>query len=437
MRVLLPFIIGGVIFSGTVIFWKTSSTQELSYIERTVKLKSNEITSHVQDNIEERVLSLERMAKRWEKKGRPGRNEWEADANLYISHYAGYRAIGWINDRGFVEWSVPVSGEHDKDFSLKETRQSALIKAKNGLDASISPKVALPDGGSVIMITVPVYAKGRFEGVIAGVFNIQELMDSILLHEFEGGYAVAVRNNNEEIYRSNDQGRDAWAVDSGFSISDSLWRVTAWPRAETLRGMRSSLPVAILGAGAIIAVLLPLAFYFGQTAIDREKATDAVNQKLGDEIAERKRMEGALTESESRLRSIMNNSTAVIYLKDLEGKYILVNHRYEVIFNTTNGFVSGKTDHDLFPKEIAAALRGNDVKAIEPGTSEEFEETILQSDGAHTYITIKFPLLDSKAIPYAVCGFSTDITKRKKAEELAGRQAKELARSNEELEQYA
>ena len=124
-----------------------------------------------------------------------------------------------------------------------------------------------------------------------------------------------------------------------------------------------------------------------------------------------------LGETEKRLQTILDTSTAIIYVKDLDGKYLLINRRFETLYNFKRDHVIGKTDHDLFPKEIADAFRENDRKAMEAGAPVEWEEVGPHADGIHTYISNKFPLFAADGVPYAVCGFSTDITDRKKLEE--------------------
>ena len=135
------------------------------------------------------------------------------------------------------------------------------------------------------------------------------------------------------------------------------------------------------------------------------------------DITLRKRAQDALRTSEQQLQSILDNSTAVIYVKDLESRYLRVNRRFEEIYNIAKGQAKGKTDFDLFPKDLAEALRANDQKVLEAGTPLEFEEVVAHTGGIHTYISIKVPLFDPWGRPYAVAGISTDITERKKTEE--------------------
>lgn len=122
-------------------------------------------------------------------------------------------------------------------------------------------------------------------------------------------------------------------------------------------------------------------------------------------------------ESEERLQQILNNSSAVVYVRDVEDRFILVNQPFERLLDTSSQEVLGKKLHEVFPQKTADEFRANDLQVIERNTVLEFEETVTFDDGLHTYISNKFPLYDSNGDIYAVCGISTDITERKRAEE--------------------
>jgi len=134
------------------------------------------------------------------------------------------------------------------------------------------------------------------------------------------------------------------------------------------------------------------------------------------DITESKQSEQARRASQEQLQSIMDNATAVIYLKDVEGRYISINRTYENLFNLKRETTVGKTDHDIFPKEIADSFREIDSRVAETNQVIELEEYAPQADGLHTYISVKFPLRDAEGKPYAVAGISTDITERKQQE---------------------
>jgi PAS domain S-box-containing protein len=146
------------------------------------------------------------------------------------------------------------------------------------------------------------------------------------------------------------------------------------------------------------------------------------------DITERRRAEEALRANEAQLRAILDNSNAVIFVKDIEGRYLRVNRRYETVKGLTEAEMKGKTDYELYSREVADAVRANDQEVIAANTPLQFEEQVPLEDGLHYFISVKFPLYDDHGRPYAVCGIATDITARKQAEE-ALRHSEERFRS--------
>jgi PAS domain S-box-containing protein len=128
-------------------------------------------------------------------------------------------------------------------------------------------------------------------------------------------------------------------------------------------------------------------------------------------------VEQQVRESGYLLQSILDNSPAVVYVKDARGRYLLINRRYETLFKVTRTEVVGKTDYDLFPRDKADAYRANDLRVLVSRTAQEFEEVVPHDDGLHTYISLKFPIAAPGGAFVAVCGISTDITDRKRIEQ--------------------
>jgi PAS domain S-box-containing protein len=147
-----------------------------------------------------------------------------------------------------------------------------------------------------------------------------------------------------------------------------------------------------------------------------QRAHQELEQRVRDRTAELASSNAALRDSQHLLQAIVENSMAVIYVKDIEGRYLMVNRRYEELFHVARQSVIGKTDHELFPKDHADAFRAFDQRVMAAGTSLNAEEIVPQDDGLHTYISIKCPLLDGAGRPWAVCGISTDISGLKRAE---------------------
>lgn len=144
-----------------------------------------------------------------------------------------------------------------------------------------------------------------------------------------------------------------------------------------------------------------------------EHLTEVVSQTT--DLVQRQSHE--LRESRELLQAILDNTTAVIYVKDTEGRYMLISRQYELLFHVTSEQALGKTDYDIFPRVIADAFYANDMRVLHSGSPLELEEITPHDDELHTYLSLKVPLRDAAGIPYGLCGISTDITQRKKAQD--------------------
>jgi len=151
-----------------------------------------------------------------------------------------------------------------------------------------------------------------------------------------------------------------------------------------------------------------------------------------EDITERKRAEEALRKTEEQFSAILNHSPNLIFLKDVDGRYLLINEEYRKTFRFTRDQIYGKKDIEIFPPDQAAVFRGSDLQVLHARAPMEFEEVALHDDGPHTSIVQKFPLFDSRGEIYAICGFVTDITGRKRAEEELRRLSGQLLRLQDE-----
>jgi PAS domain S-box-containing protein len=136
------------------------------------------------------------------------------------------------------------------------------------------------------------------------------------------------------------------------------------------------------------------------------------------DISARKEAKEALRESESRLRAVLRYTPAIIYLKDRQGRFTLINRAFEDAFEVSQDEILGKTDFDLMPAEMAATFRRHDEQVMELGQPLQVEETAIQPDGEqHVALSNKFPMYDAEGELCGVGGISTDITARKQMEE--------------------
>lgn len=135
------------------------------------------------------------------------------------------------------------------------------------------------------------------------------------------------------------------------------------------------------------------------------------------QIKAKKISQDLLLENKQLLQSIIDNTLSPMFIKKINGEYLLINRQFETLYKITNEEIIGKTDHDFLPVSIADANRNSDFEVVKVLKELKTEETIQQSDGEHTYIAVKFPIYDSAKRIYAIGGIFTDISERKKLEE--------------------
>lgn len=114
----------------------------------------------------------------------------------------------------------------------------------------------------------------------------------------------------------------------------------------------------------------------------------------------------------SLVQALVDHTSSVIYVKDVDFRYLLINRQFETLFHVKRADAVGKTDFDLFATELASGFRTNDKRVLETGEALQFEEIAPQDDGLHCYLSLKFPLRDAQGKIYAMAGISTDITDR-------------------------
>jgi PAS domain S-box-containing protein len=129
-----------------------------------------------------------------------------------------------------------------------------------------------------------------------------------------------------------------------------------------------------------------------------------------------------LRENRLLLESVLENSAANIYAKRRDGRYIYLNHEMEVTCDVTREQAIGRTDFELFPREIAEQYRSNDLAAMMTGKLMESEERVKGPLGERLVLSKKVPLISSNGEVEGICGISTDITNLRRTE-LALREA--------------
>lgn len=165
-----------------------------------------------------------------------------------------------------------------------------------------------------------------------------------------------------------------------------------------------------------------------QRVVERTMELKVAKEKISEHA---RGLEKQVAKRTYEITSILRYTPAVVYMKDIKGRYLLVNSRYEALFHVKNELVRGKFDNQILPGKAAGRFHINDQRVLSEKKPLSFEEGIDQDDGTHTYYSVKFPIFGESGEIFGMCGIASDITDTKKVHEQLRRLSGSMINSQE------
>ena len=164
---------------------------------------------------------------------------------------------------------------------------------------------------------------------------------------------------------------------------------------------------ALLPSGTVrwIHILLQVTFSEFEGRLQPDRGFCAARDVTAEKLAERK-----LRAAQRLTESVIEGAGALVYAKDLQGRFILSNQAWRSLHGLTPEQARGITDEQVFGPETARRLRETDRRVAQTGEPALVQETGVVQGRRVTFRSSKFPLYDEAGEIYAVCGVSTDIT---------------------------
>jgi PAS domain S-box-containing protein len=225
------------------------------------------------------------------------------------------------------------------------------------------------------------------------------------------------------------QTRQSQLVPDFDGLFDDEARASEYVQLLRASGVHSAMAVPLVARGTLLGAIALIASSprppylpsdlllaedlsrFAAIAIDNARLYQAEREAR----AEAEQALKAREQSASQLQAIIDQTSAIIYLKNLEGRFLLGNRPWRNLFGEREAPI-GLTAHDVFPVEVADKFRAADLEAIASRGTVQREELLPLSDGVHTFITLRFPIFDGSGELIGTCGMATDITAQKAAE---------------------
>ena len=185
---------------------------------------------------------------------------------------------------------------------------------------------------------------------------------------------------------------------------------------ELLAGRRRSYAIEkrlVHADGRVLHVLAHVSLMHG----DGERPLYFLVQLV--DLSERRRAEAERRAGEQRLQAIVDNAPALIFVKDLHQRYVLVNRRWEELFGVSSETALGRTAAEVLPPAKASRLADDlDREVIATGVPLEDQSTIAgpAGDADREFLMVKFPLFGPDGSISGVCSIATDVTERRRSE---------------------
>jgi len=154
---------------------------------------------------------------------------------------------------------------------------------------------------------------------------------------------------------------------------------------------------------------------------ERKKAEDEMRDALESRVRERT---AELQSANAILQAVIEGTTDLVFVKDREGRYLLINSAGARNAGRSPEEILGRHDRDLFPPETAKAFREGELRVLRTGEPQTFEEHVPGPGADRTLLTTKAPYRDATGKIIGIIGISRDITESKHDEEALRRSQK-------------
>ncbi|MDN3512238.1 MAG: PAS domain-containing protein [Candidatus Jettenia sp.] len=203
-----------------------------------------------------------------------------------------------------------------------------------------------------------------------------------------------------------------------WSLKKPEWMIESmvrrnFPHAEFCKkfGFKAAMGIPVITNDEVIAVLT----FFMQEQRDEDERLTRLISSVATQLSvviHRKMVEDALRISESKYRLLLENLPQRIFYKDKSLVYVSCNRNLAADFHIRPDEITGKTDYDFFPRELAEKHRAADKQIMESGQTDDREEEY-SKDGQELIIRIvRTPIKDEKGTVIGILGIFWDITEK-------------------------
>lgn len=420
----LPICVMLVFFCLGALLWAAARNHDQEQLKLALQVETANVAQQLEDDFRTHIQALVRMADRRAFDPSIGATQWKDDADNYRKHFPYYQALEWIGPDMHIRWIDPITGNEaaqNYNVAFNTSRRHALEKAAVTGKVDITGILTLRQGGTGTVVYAPIGKGEHFNGFIAGVFHLQNLLQGLLSDEVVKDFAVTVSDSDgKTLSLTPDTPLVAGLTRSqALRIFDLNWTLTLEPSHRWANARRSEwsnfVLVAILLCGILITGILVLA----QAAMRRKQILLETQDALKAEIDQREMVQSDL-ERAANFNPLTNLPNRRFFMEDLESALrqseenqrslaliLLDLDRFQTL-NDTLGHLHGDTLLNAVARRLQQ-LASKRVSLAHPG-ADEFMFYLRDISGPEDIVPLVSRIRGCFELPFDIQGIQHKVT---------------------------
>jgi PAS domain S-box-containing protein len=342
-------------------------------------------------------------------RGRLEAEAFQQRAGEYVARHPEFINITWVDNTLTVRDAAPVADSryiHGLALDLPEPRRASALAVASRSTVYTAPFEAIR-GRSTFEVWVPVFDGASFLGLLVGVYSCQALAGE------------ALDSDTARLYRADVLGVDGSVLGSSSGpAAPEAGPPIVVPLEPPGSGVRLRLqrrddvtPRTVMFVLVSIAVALGLGMGYSLWSHKREiERRKQIEQDLRDSRESARR-------SYAILESVVQGTSDAVYVKDADGRYVLLNAAGLGMFGTSAAKALGHDDTALFGREDAIEIMAADGRVMAGGVPLTYDEQADIGGVRHTFMSTKGPIRDGRGQVVGLFGIARDVTDRRRSEQ--------------------
>lgn len=267
--------------------WYFLDARERVHIDKVTTSVGRGIEALIVKDIDNRTVSLSRLARQWELSAGISRVDWEAIANSIYEAQPGYKRIGWVDTSLHVRWVVPLKENKSAlDFDLRSNPPAfAAVKAARDRNTVVfTQPLDSAHGGKGFGIYIPVYRASldglKFDGFMGSVLLIAPLLESLFPLDLIAEHNLEISINGQPLFSTNSKRHEVdpkWIQQRQFELYNLTWQLSVIPKEESVLKAYTRFSSAIITLLILLSSIAALSVY--ATLISRGQAYQIRNNR--------------------------------------------------------------------------------------------------------------------------------------------------------------